>query len=143
MHGYDHASNVHLNGVHKNLCTVMISLYKNNLNLPMCSSLFSALCLIVSSSRSSCCHTHSLAPLILFVCFWRSRFCSSAINQTSLSQSKGWFSFILLCRLKKISLSSLDLHINYTNMRLYEEKCVPSSTSAENIFTIRKINLAG
>ena len=36
MHGYDCACNVHANGVmlHKNLCTVLIPLCKNNLNFP-------------------------------------------------------------------------------------------------------------
>ena len=47
----------------------------------------------------------SWASLIfLFVCFYGRRFCSPTINQTSLSQSKGWFSFILLCRRENIEL---------------------------------------
>ena len=35
---------------------------------------------------------------MVLICFYRSRFCSPAINQIPLSQSKGWFPFILLCR---------------------------------------------
>ena len=47
-----------------------------------CVCLFSALCLVTSSSRSLCCHAHSLAALIFFICFYESQFCSPAINQT-------------------------------------------------------------
>ena len=52
-------------------CMVLVSLNKNNLNLPMCSSFLSALCLVASSSCSSCCHAHSLAVLrLFFVCLF-------------------------------------------------------------------------
>ena len=32
----------------------------------------------------------------VLICFYRSQFCNRAINEISLSQSKGWFPFILL-----------------------------------------------
>ena len=102
--------------MHRNLCTVSIHLCKNNLNLPMC-SFFSALCLVVSSSRSSCYHSCDLAALHWrFWLFYRNWFCSPAINQIFLSQSKGQFPFILLCRREKHCWTDpLDLCINYTN----------------------------
>ena len=37
----------------------------------------------------------------LFVCFHRNRICCPSINQTSPSQSKGLFPFIIICRQKK------------------------------------------
>ena len=54
----------------KNSCTVLISLCKNNLNLPMCSSFFSAMCLVASSFRLSCCNAHSLAALRWLFCLF-------------------------------------------------------------------------
>ena len=48
---------------HENSCTGLISLSKNNLNLA------SPLCLVASSTCSSCCHAHSLAALRLFIVF--------------------------------------------------------------------------
>ena len=49
-------------------------------------------------------------------CFYRNLFCSPAINQISLSQSKDWFPFILLCRREKYRWTGpLGLCINYTN----------------------------
>ena len=108
VHGYDGARNVHEKGVTRTrkFVHVLIPLFKNNLHLPMCSSFFffffsfffPALCLIASSSCSPCCHAHFLTAMLLFfllVCFYGSRFCSPAIYQTSLSQSRGWFPFIL------------------------------------------------
>ena len=64
-HDYNHAHNMHTKElcVHENLCTVLISLCKNNLNLPICSSSFFALCLVTSFSHSLCCHAHSIAVL--------------------------------------------------------------------------------
>ena len=57
------------------------------------------------------------SALILFVCFYRSRFCSLAINYASLNQSKGCFPFILLCRRKRYYWTGpLDWHIKYTNI---------------------------
>ena len=51
------------------------------------------------------------------VCFYGCRFFSPVTNQTSLSQSKSWFLFILLCRREKYHWAGpLDLCINYTNM---------------------------
>ena len=82
--------------MHKNSCTVLIPLCKNNLIMPMCSSFFlpwtwlpPLLVHHVATSRfcTDC-----------FCCFYRNQFCSPAINQISLSQSKGWFPFILLSR---------------------------------------------
>ena len=104
-------------GAHKNLCTVLIPLCKNNLNLLMYSSLFSALCLVASSSPLSCCHACYLALLIfLFIYFHRNQFCSPAINQISLSQSKDWFPIILLCIWEKYHWKGLlGLRTNYTN----------------------------
>ena len=91
--------------MYRNLCTALIPpLCKNNLNLLMCSSFFPALCLVASTSCSLHCHAcylSALRRLFLSVCFYRNQFCSSAINQISLSQSKGWFSFNLLCRQEK------------------------------------------
>ena len=64
-HDYNHAHNMHTKELcmHENLCTVLISLCKNNLNLPICSSSFFALCLVTSFSHSLCCHAHSIAVL--------------------------------------------------------------------------------
>ena len=49
----------------------------------------------------------------VLIYFYRRRFDSPAINQISLSQSKGWFPFILLCRWEKYHWTG---RINYTNM---------------------------
>ena len=121
----------------KNSCTVLIFLSKNKVNLSMCHLFFFALCLTVFSSCSSSCHSHSLAALCLFfffVCFWRSWFCRPAIIHIS-NQSKAWFSFFFLYSREKYNwLGWLGLPINYTNMQLYEVKCVSYSISAENIF---------
>ena len=57
-----------------------------------------------------------VALIFLFVCFYRNRFCRPAINQISLSQSKGWFPFMLLCRWEKYHwIGPLSLYINYLN----------------------------
>ena len=56
--------------MHKNLCMVLIYLCKSNLNLPMCSSFFSALSLVASFSLSLYCHSHSLAALCWFFCLF-------------------------------------------------------------------------
>ena len=50
-------------------------------------------CLFFSFILLSCLLPHYTA-LSWFSCFYRSQFCSPAINQISLSQSKGWFPFI-------------------------------------------------
>ena len=48
--------------------------------------------------------------------FYRSWFCSPAINQLSLSQSVCWFPFILLCKWEKYHWTGLlGLRISYTN----------------------------
>ena len=60
--------------VHENSYTVLISLCKNNLNLPTYSSFF---CPVLGS-----------LPVSLF---FQNQFCNPPINQTSLSQSKSWF----------------------------------------------------
>ena len=47
-------------------------------------------------------------------------FCSPVINQISLSQSKAWFPFILLCRWEKYHWTGpLGLCINYNNRIIY------------------------
>ena len=78
-----------------NLCMILTPLYKNNLKL---SFFLSLLCCLLFFLH----HIVMLAPLLcctnFFVCFYKSPFCSLAINQTFLGQSKGWFPFILLCR---------------------------------------------
>ena len=83
----------------ENWCTVLIHLCKNNLNVSMCLSFF--FCPVLGCLHLSFIVLSYLLPcraaLILFVCFYGSRFCSPTINQTSLSQSKGWFPLILLC----------------------------------------------
>ena len=56
--------------MHENLCMVLIYLCKSNLNLPMCSSFFSALSLVASFSLSLYCHSHSLAALCWFFCLF-------------------------------------------------------------------------
>ena len=102
--------------VQENLCTVLIPLCKNNLNLPVCSSFFFCLvsdCLLHLFIILSC-----LLPRCtgFFFFFYRRWFCIPVINQISLSQSKGWFPFILLCRWEKYPWTGpLGLYINYTN----------------------------
>ena len=100
-------------GIHEYLCTVLIPLCKNNLNLQM---YFFSMYLIGSFSCSLCCHAWSLASMQYFfiVYFDESQFGSPAINQTSLSQSTGWFLFILLC-----SKVSLNRSIRFT-YKLYQ-----------------------
>ena len=129
VHGEDRARNVHITelGVQEYSCRVLISSCKNNLNLPLGCLLFCSLC----------CHVHSIAAMRWFFCFWASQFRSPAIKQTSLSQFKGWFLFILLCRQEKYhwTIFLLGLRINFTNMQqLYEKKCVQPSLSAESNF---------
>ena len=55
-------------------------------------------CLLFSFIILSCLLPCCAAPICLFICFYKSPFCSLAINQTFLGQSKGWFPFVLLCR---------------------------------------------
>ena len=63
------------------------------------------------------CSLPRCAALIFFVCFYRRWFCSPAINQIFPSQSKSWFSFILLCRREKYHWTGpSSLRINYSNM---------------------------
>ena len=100
--------------VNENSCMVLILVCKNNLNLSMCSSFFFGYvlgCLLLSFIVLS-----SLLPrcAALIFCFNISRFCSPAINQISLRQSKGWFPFILICRWEKHCL--LGLCINYADI---------------------------
>ena len=121
MHGYNRVHNVHANGI---MCTQKFvygidSSCKNNLNLPVFSSSFFLLCAWVAPLL-----VHCIVMVILslrcagfFVCFNGSQFCSRTINQTSFSKSKGWFSFILLCRWEKYRRTGLlGLHIYDTNM---------------------------
>ena len=88
--------------LHKISCMVLIPLCKNNLNLPMFSSFF----LPCAWLPPPLVHHVVMFAIALryanfFVCFYRNRFRSPAINQISLSQSKCWFQFILLCRQEK------------------------------------------
>ena len=101
--------------VHENSCAVLIPLCENNLNLPRC--FFLSVC-FVTSSRPLYCRAYYLAALIfLFVCFYRSWFCSPIIKQIYLGQFKCWFAFILPCRRENYhGTGPLCLHINYTNM---------------------------
>ena len=55
--------------VHENSWMVLIHPCKNNLNLLLCSSLFSVQCLVASSS-CSCCHTCYLTALCWFFCLF-------------------------------------------------------------------------
>ena len=89
-----------------------ISLYQIQ---PSLTSLFGFSGLHRRSSQMTL-HVHENLCMVL-ICFYRDRFCSPAINQISLSQSKGWFPFFLLCRWEKYHWTGLlGLHINYTNM---------------------------
>ena len=110
--------------VHENSCTVLIPLCENNLNLPRC--FFLSVC-FVTSSRPLYCRAYYLAALIfLFVCFYRSWFCSPIIKQIYLGQFKCWFAFILPCRRENYhGTGPLCLHINYTSMisELYQHMC--------------------
>ena len=89
MHGYDRVRNVQENVVMRTLKLVhCISLCKNNLNLPM---FFFLPCAWLPPPLVHC--VAMLAPSLryadFFVYFYRSRFCSPAIDKASLSQSKG------------------------------------------------------
>ena len=79
--------------IHTNLCMLLIPLCNNYFSLPMCSSFFCPVlgCLLLSFIVLSCLLPCCTVLIFLHVCFSRSQFCSPAINQTSLSQSKGWF----------------------------------------------------
>ena len=119
MHSYNHARNVHANDATHAWKFVhdIVPLYKNNLKLSICSSFFMSCTLLPPSLAHQ---VVMLAPLLcctkFFVCcFYGSPFYSLAINPTSLSQSKGWFLFILLCRREKYHrIGLLCLHINCT-----------------------------
>ena len=82
--------------MHKKLCTLLISLSKDYLNPPMSFSFLP--CAWLPPPVLSC-FSHTALPCAdFFVCFHISRICTPAINQTSPSESKGWFPFILICR---------------------------------------------
>ena len=97
--GLHKLSNMHTElRVHKNWCMVLILLYRNALNLSMCSSfLFYPVlgCFLLSYNVLPCLLPRCSELIFLFVCFYKSWFCSPVINYTSLSQSRGWFPFIL------------------------------------------------
>ena len=109
----------------KNLCMVLIPLSEDSLNL-QCLFFCPVLGYVLHSSIMlsylvPCC----IALKFLFVCFHRSQICSSVINLTSLSQSKGLLPFILICRWKKYHWRCLlGLHINYTKRS--REQCMYS-----------------
>ena len=95
--------------MHKDLCILLIPLCKSNFNLLMCSSFSAAPCLVASSCCSSCCHACYFSALHWFFCFFiftENDFVAQPKTRLSLSQSKGWFPFILLClQMGKISLN--------------------------------------
>ena len=113
-------------------CSVLISLCKNNLNLPLGCLLFCSLC----------CHVHSIAAMRWFFCFWASQFRSPAIKQTSLSQFKGWFLFILLCR-QEISLNNIFAgftHKFYQHATtIWEEMCPTFTFCGKQFWPIGKL----
>ena len=122
-HVYDRAHNKHASSI---TCTQKFVylywfFYVKIIWICQCILLFSALCLVAYSSYSSCCHASYLAALcwfFLFVCFYRNQFCSPAINQMSLSQSKSWFllhSWVLLHFLLFQHSSSKSLQPYYWN----------------------------
>ena len=89
--------------IHENLCKILIPLFKNNLNLLMCLSfLFYPVlgCLVLSITALSCSLPRCTLLIFVFV-FTEADFVAQPINQRSLSQSKGRFTFILLSRLKR------------------------------------------
>ena len=89
--------------IHKNLCKVLIPPFKNNLNLSMCLSfLFCPVfgCLLLSITALSCSLPCCTVLIFVFV-FTEADFVAQPINQTSLSQSKGRFTLILLSRLER------------------------------------------
>ena len=97
--------------VHKISCTVLIPLYKNNLNLKMCLFFLCPVlgCLVFSFIEWPCSLPRCVdSALILFVYFYGSRFCSLAINYASLNQSKGSKRYYWT--------GPLDWHIKYTNI---------------------------
>ena len=75
---------------------------------------------IMLSCSLPCC-----AVPIFFVCFWGSWFCSLAINQTCISQPKGWFSFILLCRQEKFIglVHWVYIYKLYQHVTMWGEMC--------------------
>ena len=126
MHGYDRASSVYANGITLERYWLILTdirarywfLYVKIIWICQC-VIFSALCLVAClflSFMLSCLLPRWAALRFLFLCFYRNRFCSPAINQISLGQSTCWFSFILLCRREKYHWTgSLGLYINHTN----------------------------
>ena len=88
--------------MHENLCTILIPLCKNNLDLPMFFFFFFFLpCVWLPSS---CCRTCYFAALRWFFCLF------------AFTETKSWFPFILLCRREKYNLKGLlGLYINYVN----------------------------
>ena len=81
-------------------------------------------CLLLSFIVLSCLLFCCTVLLFFFIRFYRSWFSSPAINQISHSQSKSWFSFILLFRWEKYHWTGLmGLRINYSIMisELYQD----------------------
>ena len=124
----------------KNSCMVLIPLFKNKLNLQMCSFFLPCNWLPPPLVYRVVLLTTSL-HCFLFVCFYRSQFCSPAINQISHSQSKGWFPFILLCRWEKYWTGLLGLCINYTNMSsdLYQHMYSYTSCKSHELWKISTV----
>ena len=132
--------------MYKNSCMVLIYMCKNNLNLPICSFFFSALCLVASVSLSSCCHACFLTALgwffFLFICFWESRFCSPAIIQTYLSQSKaGYHSFYFADKKNIIELVRwVYVYKLYQHVTIWGEICPIFNFCGKFFWPIRKLD---
>ena len=85
-------------------------LYVKIIWICQCFPFFSAQYLVAFIVLSYLLHRYAA----LFVYFYRNQLCSPAINQTSLKQSKGWISSILVWGQEKYhEKSPLGLYINY------------------------------
>ena len=120
---------------------VLISMYKKQkLDLPVCLSFFSALCLVASSSFVV---LSFLLPgwfFCLFVFIEADVVRSPSINLTSLSQSKGWFLLILLCRQEKIIEQVCWIYIKIIpTWSIWGEMCPIFNFCGKHFWPIRKL----
>ena len=87
-------------------------------------------CLLLSFSVVMLATSMRCADFFCLFCLYRSWFCSPAINQISLSQSKDWFPLILLCKREKCHWTGpLGFRINYTMIselyqHMYSYTCI-------------------
>ena len=88
-----------------------------------------------------CCVVILAAWLIfLFVCFYWSWCRSPSINLTSLSQSKGWFLLILLCRQEKIIEQVCWIYIKIIpTWSIRGEMCPIFNFCGKHFWPIRKL----